>query len=81
MYLNEQLVTCFKFGLLFSKVMYLNEQQTESTRSLSDRIDLATKFKTYAEKFASENYQVTHNLLIFGGFGEFYLSVFYFALF
>ena len=51
--------------------MYLNEQQTESTRSLSDRIDLATKFKTYAEKFASENYQVTHNLFIFGHLGDF----------
>lgn len=42
----------------FSKVMYLHEQQLDVIKSLSDRIDLATKFRTYAEKFSAENYQV-----------------------
>ncbi len=48
----------FNFRLSSSKVMYLNERQTNSTRSWSDRIDLATKFQTYAERWGSENYQV-----------------------
>ena len=45
-------------SVFFSKVMYLNERQTNSTRSWSDRIDLATKFQTYLERWGSENYQV-----------------------
>ncbi len=37
--------------------MYLNEDQLKAIKSLSDRIDLATKFRTYSEKFSAENYQ------------------------
>ena len=36
----------------------MNERQSTAIHSLSDRIDLATKFRTYAEKFSAENYQV-----------------------
>ncbi len=45
------------FNPIFSKVMYLNEDQLKAIKSLSDRIDLATKFRTYSEKFSAENYQ------------------------
>ena len=68
--------------------MYLNERQTKSTKSLSDRIDLATKFRTYAEKFASENYQVMNYGIggsIVGhldstGKERFYFEIFHFFL-
>ena len=41
-----------------SKVMYMNEHLIPEAMSLTRRIELATRFKLYNEKYASENYQV-----------------------
>ncbi len=57
MFIKMRLFKKVYFNPIFSKVMYLNEDQLKAIKSLSDRIDLATKFRTYSEKFSAENYQ------------------------
>ena len=41
-----------------SKVMYMNEKLVPEAMVLSKKIELATRFKLYHEKYASENFQV-----------------------
>ena len=41
-----------------SKVMYMNENLVPEAMVFSKRIELATRFKLNAEKYASENFQV-----------------------
>ena len=38
--------------------MYMNEHKIDVAKALSDKIELAMKYKLYNQKFASENYQV-----------------------
>ena len=41
-----------------SKVMYMNEKLVPEAMILSKKIELATRFKLYHEKYASENFQI-----------------------
>ena len=41
-----------------SKIMYMNEHVVSDAMTLSRKIEKATKFNLYNEKFASENYQI-----------------------
>jgi hypothetical protein len=41
-----------------SKVMYVNERRSSVAKDMSDKIQLATRYSLYHEKYASENFQI-----------------------